>query len=118
MEENTKFESILKEVNPYIPTLEQASDSILSQDVSKYPIFVVHPDLLEIGIELIYRSKNGGKWSVHASTLEEFSTKQIINQEKVENFISIFKDPQTHLCLFILSELGANFIFVPRMKKS
>ena len=117
MEENSKFKSILSEIKNYLPLMEHASDSILGQEISKYPIFVIHPDLLEIGIELISRAKRGGKWSVHASTLEEFSTKQIISQEKVETFISIFKTPQKYLCLFILSELGANFIFVPREEK-
>ena len=55
-----------------------------------------------------------GKWSVNASSLEEFVTKQIIQPDKVDNFKSVFKNPESDLCLFVLSELGAKFVFIPR----
>ena len=86
------------------------------QEVSKYPIFVIHQHEVEIGIPLA-ENLEYGTWNVHASSLEEFVCKQIIQEEKVDSFREVFKDPLAYFCLFVLSELGANFIFLPRLNK-
>jgi hypothetical protein len=50
--------------------------------------------------------------------LEEFVTKQLIAEEKVEDFQTLFRYHQNDLCLFVLSELGANFIFLPKNEEA
>ena len=105
---------IERELRRYIPVLSKAADSVLAQDVSDYPIFIVHQGELEMGIPIIDREKNQGNWSINASILEEFAAKQLIQAEKIDNFRDIYKDSSTHLCLFVISEIGANFIFIPR----
>lgn len=110
-----KYIQLEEELKPFSSVMSQASDSILDQEVSKYPIFVVHQHELEIGVPLIEKSE-ANHWSVHASTLEEFVSKQIVENEKVQDFIEVYKDPSDHYCIFVLSELGANFIFLPRTK--
>jgi hypothetical protein len=108
-----KFLSLEQQLQPYKKILGQASDVILDEGVSKYPIFIVHQQVLEMGILLI---EAGSKftWSVNASTLEEFVTKELIFMDKVQDFIFTYKNPEEYLCLFVLSELGAQFIFIPR----
>ncbi len=86
---------------------------ILDQDVSNYPIFIAHQQEFDMGIVLT-STDDKSKWSIHASSLEEFVSKQIIFPEKVEEFKSNFKDPIQSLCIFVLSELGAQFLFLPR----
>lgn len=113
MSEIEKFLVLEKEITPYKKLLAQASDVILNEKVSKYPIFIIHQQEIEMGIPLI-EAGQAFKWSVNASTLEEFVSKNIVFEEKVKDFISEFKDPEEHFCLFVLSELGAQFIFVPR----
>ena len=93
--------------------ISQASDVILDQDVSNYPIFIAHQQELDMGIVLISKG-NDSNWSIHASSLEEFVSKQIIFQDKIEEFKSNYKDPKLSLCIFVLSELGAQFVFLPR----
>jgi len=102
------------EIKPYIKMMGQAADSIINQDISSYPIFVLHQTQVPFGLPLVEREKLGGKWSVHASTLEEFVTKQLIEQQKTEEFKTIYKDPKKYLCLFVIQAEGANFIFLPR----
>ncbi len=114
MSQIEKFLKLEKELQPYKKILSQASDVILNENVSKYPIFIVHQQELEMGVSLIDAGSKF-KWSVNASTLEEFVTKELIFMEKAQDFITTFKDPEIHLCLFVLSELGAQFIFVPRV---
>ena len=113
MSQIDKFLELEKELQPYKKILSQASDVILNENVSKYPIFVVHQQEIEMGISLI-EAGSKLKWSVNASTLEEFVSKEIIFMDKAREFIETYKDPETHLCLFILSELGAQFVFMPR----
>jgi len=109
-----QFGQFQKEMKPYIKALAQAAGIILEQDISSFPIFVVHQHTLDIGINIVDREKVEGNWSVNASTLEEFVTKQIIAPEKVEDFKMVYKNSGEKLCLFVLSELGANFIFLPK----
>ncbi len=109
-----KFRFLEQELQSYNKMLGQAADTILDQDVSNYPIFIVHQQDMAAGIPLVEQSKTEGSWSINASTLEEFVTKQLIESEKVNNFRAIYKNPKENLCLFVLSELGATFIFLPR----
>lgn len=94
--------------------LGQAADTIVDEGVSKYPIFVVHQQEVSIGLPLIPASPESHFWAAHASTLEEFVTKNIIGEERVEEFKKVFKPVQEQLCLFVLSQIGATFIFLPR----
>ena len=95
----------------------KASDAVLDQEISKYPIFAVHQGDLVLGIPLVDKDKMAGNWSINVSTLEEFVAKQIIETARLDNFKEVFKDPQHYLCLFVLSEAGANFVFLPRGAK-
>jgi hypothetical protein len=113
MNEAEQFIILEKQLQPYIKILAQAADVIMDQHVSKYPIFVVHQQEISIGIELIEAGKEFN-WSVNASTLEEFVTKNIIFMDKSQEFISSYKNPENYLCLFVLSELGAQFIYLHR----
>ncbi len=113
MNQTPRFLELENELAPYRKILSQAADVIINENVSKYPIFVVHQQELEMGIALI-EAGSKLRWSVNASTLEEFVTKKLIFMEKVDEFISTYKDPETYLCLFVLSELGAQFIYIKR----
>ena len=114
---SAKFRQLERELKPYLPIMEKASDTIMQKDISKYPILVVHQQEIELGIPVVVKDKSKGNWSIHASTLEEFATKQVIAAEKIEDFQGIYKNPKQDLCLFVISELGAKFIFVPRLKR-
>lgn len=109
-----RFLELEKEMKAYTKVLGQAADVIINENVSKYPVFVVHQQEIELGIALIEANPPRLRWSVNASTLEEFVTKNIVFEEKIKDFMSTYKNPETHLCLFVLSELGAQFIFMPR----
>ncbi len=112
-----KAESFLqleKELDIYRKLMSQAADVIRVKDVSDYPICVAHQQEMEIGMLIHDSKKQGGKWNIHASTLEEFVTRQIVFDDKVDEFKSNYKDGDSYVCVFILSELGAQFVFLPR----
>ena len=114
MNKTPLFKALEKELLSYKKVIAKAAEVILDQDVSEFPIFVVHQNLVDIGINIVDMDSTKGNWSVNASTLEEFVTKQIIAPEKIEDFKLLHKSHEAELCLFVLSELGANFIFLPK----
>ena len=114
MSKTSKFLKLEVELKGYKKMMSQASDTIIDNDVSEYPIFVIHQQTVEIGIPIANKDEVNGNWSVNASTLEEMVSKQIIHQRRIPEFKRVYKDPKFHLCLFALSELGAQFIFIPR----
>ena len=110
---DVKYLKLREEIKPYFKMLKEASRMIRDQDVSNYPIFVFHQQEIELGVELVNREGISGNWSVNASTLEEFVARQLIEDENIPGFKKHYHDPDTHFCLFVLSELGAEFIFIP-----
>lgn len=110
-----KFIILEDQLKRYVKAMGDASDIIMDQEISKYPIFVAHQQEVAIGIPLVEKEKQGGLWNIHASTLEEFVTKSIIFNEKVEEFLKTYKDPKDAICVFVLSELGAKFAFLARV---
>lgn len=114
MSELEKFLRLEEQLKPYIKMMSQAADTVLVQEVSKYPIFVVHQQEVNIGIPLLDKEANKTPWSINASTLEEFVSKQIVFEEKVDEFRENYKSQEEYLCIFVLSELGAQFIYLPK----
>jgi len=110
----SQYVQLEKELNPYKSLFSQAADAILDQEVSDYPIFVLHRQMVDIGLPLVEGGTEAMPWSVNASTLEELATKKVIGMEKVDDFRKVYKDPKTFFCLFVLSDAGANFVFMPR----
>ncbi|MEM0992514.1 MAG: hypothetical protein AAF847_19675 [Bacteroidota bacterium] len=103
-----------QELKAYIPALKDAADTVVNEGVSNYPIFIAHQIGTDIGIPIIDRTKVSGNWSINISSLEEFTTKNIIETEKIDDFRSVYKEHGQHICFFVLSELGATFNFLPR----
>ena len=114
MNKAPRFETLEKELQPCKKTMQAAATVIQEQDVSDYPVFVIHQNIVDIGINIVNKETDKATWSVNASTLEEFVAKQIITLEKLEDFKRLYKSHGDELCLFVLSELGANFIFLPK----
>ncbi|HQU58366.1 MAG: hypothetical protein KDD02_09525 [Phaeodactylibacter sp.] len=110
----SKYEQLEAEMAPHIKLMGKAADAIIDQDISSYPIFVIHQFDLEIGILILERKEKGPNWSINVTTLEELATKKVVEMAKVDSFRQVYKDPRAFLCLFVLSDLGANFIFLPR----
>ncbi len=109
-----KYKTLEQELTAYKPFLAKTSDAILDQDVSQYPIFVIHRQGIQVGIPLDTEQIRGD-WLVNASSLEEFVTKQLIEADKVDAFKSVYKDPKNFLCLFVVVDQGATFVFIPRI---
>ncbi len=92
--------------------LETATDMI-ENEFTSYPIFVAHVLELPIGQVLIDREEIGTTFSISASTLEEFNEKGLVQSDKKALFKQTYKDPKKFMCLFLISEKGGKFVFIP-----
>ena len=114
MDIQTQYHQLEKDLQAYKGIMSQAADTILDNEVSKYPLFVIHQDQLDLGVLLVSHESGQSKWSIQSSTLEVLAAKKVIGMDKVDRFRQVFKDPQTHLCLLVLGEMGPSFVFIPR----
>jgi len=111
--ETNSLEALKLDLKKFSKALKEASGTVRNENVSDYPIFIVHKDEVNIGILLIEPIQSGSHWSFSISTMEEFVSKNLIQEDKVESFQKAYKDPDSHLCLFVIDPSEANFIFVP-----
>jgi hypothetical protein len=116
MKEETedKYSALEKSLHPFRELMDKAISALEDKEITNYPIFVVHKQELELGIPIIDREKTPFEWNLHVSSLEEFVTKQLIQMEKTDEFIKVFKEHTAHYCIFALSELGAQFVFLKK----
>ena len=114
MKEAEKLLVIENEMKGYNKLLSAAADKVLTTKASAYPIFVVAKQPISLGIQLLDRKITNTNWSINVSSLEEFVSKQLVFDHKAEEFKKTYKDPSEFLCLFVLSDLGAQFMFIPR----
>ncbi len=114
MKEAEKLLVIENELKKYRDLLSTASDKVIDSNASQFPIFVVAKQPIALGINIIDRQKMNSNWSINVSSLEEFVSKQLVYENKLEEFKTTYKDPSEFLCLFVLSDLGAQYMFLPR----
>lgn len=111
MDTERRLNKIKKDLEQYHTVMDKASDELVNQEITKYPIFIVSPQSIDLGIPL-----NGqeSKMNLNISTLEELATKNVVKKERVKSFIEIYKNPNDYYCLFIIDTLGPKFVFTPR----
>ena len=104
---------IKQQLEPFTKMAYEAAKKIKEEDISNYPIFVAHQDQIDIGIPLLNRNESGVFWSINASTLEEFYTKGLILEDKLDSFRQLYKNHESDICFFVISEVGAQYLFIP-----
>ena len=101
-----KYLELEDDLRRYRKALNQAQEVMLDQEVTAYPIFIFHQQELEMGVPIILASEQTGVWAIHASSLEEFMVKNLIDAEKIPDFQKLFKEHNHHFCLFVLFWFG------------
>jgi hypothetical protein len=94
-------------------TLKDAAYQIIKRNISPYPIFPVSKIDIPIGQLLIGKFELNTNWNYYASFLDEFVQRQIISEEKIEDFKSAYKNSDEFCCLFVVDQDFTNFVFIP-----
>ena len=95
------------------PSIQEVASDIITEGVSQYPIFIAHQIEIPIGEIILDHNELAMSWSISASTMEEFIENRLIEADKQALFVQNYKDPKKFICIFIISEGGASFVFVP-----
>jgi hypothetical protein len=95
-------------------SLKEASYQIRKRGFSDYPIFpIAKYDEIPIGQLLVDRHEVASKWNYNASFLEEFVKRDIIADDKQDDFKKAYKDPDEFCCLFVVDGEFTRFLFIP-----
>ncbi|MEL7219967.1 MAG: hypothetical protein AAGJ93_01535 [Bacteroidota bacterium] len=104
----------------YLALLSQAADTIKTQDISNYPVFMVYEaeEYPGIGLPVVAAQEGEGAfgWSINASTLEEMVAKKIVAMENVDRFRSVYKTHPNAICCLVWHEDAGQFVFLPKEK--
>ena len=76
MDLEEKYQQLKNDLIPFSSVMNKASETLLDEGISKYPIFIVSQLDIELGIPLVQRNQSNNKWSLNLSTLEELATKK------------------------------------------
>lgn len=108
--------SLERDLKFFNDSINEVATDIMVEGISAQPIFVAHQHELKIGELILDRNDLNTEWSIHASTIEEFTERGIIKAELKERFINTYKNPNEFMCVFVVTPEGANFVFYPYLK--
>lgn len=112
-ETESPLKSLELDLKFYDESIKEVALEIISEGISKYPIFVAHQHELNLGEPILDKEELNTSWSIHASTIEEFTEKGLVQPDKRDRFEKQYKDPFTFMCVFVIVPEGANFVFYP-----
>ena len=113
---NSPLLSLERDLKFFKDSIHEVAIEIMVEGLSSYPIFIAHQHELKLGELILDRHDLNSDWSIHASTLEEFTERGVIKPELKERFISSYKNPNEYMCVFVVVPEGANFVYVPYKK--
>ncbi|MBC5772522.1 hypothetical protein H8S95_00455 [Pontibacter sp. KCTC 32443] len=94
-------------------TLREASYQVRKRQISKYPIFVFSRTQVPVGSNFVAKEELALEWNINASYLEDFMQRNLILEDRAEDFIAAYKDPDEFCCLFVVDGEFQNFVFIP-----
>lgn len=112
-EKESPLKSLETDLKFYNESIKEVAIEIMAEGISAFPIFIAHQHEVKLGEPILDRDELNTGWSVHASTLEEFTEKGLILADKKDRFIKQYKDAYKFMCVFVIVPEGANFIFFP-----
>jgi hypothetical protein len=114
MEMPDYLESLEKDLKLYKESIREASETIIQDGVSDYPVFIMHKVPVPIGELILNADELDTEWSVSATTAEDLIKAGIIQIEKAKQFIATYKPATEQMCLLVIPDYKrANFVFIP-----
>lgn len=110
----TKLLEVLKEdLRFYSPMIREVSQDMIKEGYTQYPVFVAHQHQVSLGEPILLREDYAREFSIHASTLEELIEKQLVLEDRKQDFIQNYKSPKEQMCILLITPQEASFIYVP-----
>ncbi len=107
------LQSLKADLILYKASIHEVSRDIRNEEISLYPIFIAHQTPIPIGELILDHAELAMNWSISASTMEEFLEHKLIESDKETVFKTNYKEAEKNICIFLISEGGASFVFIP-----
>jgi hypothetical protein len=105
--------SLERDLKIFKDSIHEVAVEIMMEGLSSYPIFIAHQHELKLGEVILDKNDLNSEWSIHASTLEEFTERGVIKPELKDRFVNSYKNPNEYMCVFVVVPEGANFVYFP-----
>lgn len=107
------LDSLKKDLITYNDAIKEVAEEIVRENFSKYPVFIAHQHEVALGEVILNKDELGTEWTINASTMEELEEKGVIKPDRTDDFMENYKSPKKFMCIFLITELGGNFVFMP-----
>jgi hypothetical protein len=111
------LELLKDDIEFYQGMLKEVSADILTEGFSKYPVFIAHQEPIKLGEMIIDASEYSRSYNISATVLEELLERNIVTKEREQSFKDAYKNPNQFLCILLVTDKGASFVFVPIKKE-
>ncbi|MFM2375949.1 MAG: hypothetical protein RLZZ165_1046 [Bacteroidota bacterium] len=111
--ENPALDAIRNDLRIIGHTLRSFSIHVIREGISQFPVYIASQDIVNLGKPFLTKEKDHLNWNYNASILEEFVKKAVVSEEKLEDFIETFGDPEERACIFVTLPEQGGFVFVP-----
>ncbi|MGJ1418320.1 hypothetical protein ACR79T_01755 [Sphingobacterium spiritivorum] len=112
-EQKSPLDSLKVDLDFYAESIKEVAAEMLSEGYTLFPIFVAHQHQVSVGEVILDKTDLDTKWSINASSLEEFVERGLIKEDRKAYFERTYKKPEDYMCLFVIVPEGANFVFYP-----
>ncbi len=93
--------------------LKEASYQLRMRKISAHPIFALSKEHLPLGKLLIAKEEMNLQWNYYFTYLDDLRGRNVIEEERVEDFKQTYRDPDEYCCLFVVDQDFVNFVYIP-----
>lgn len=111
--EEQLLRALKSDLELYRDMIRETAKDMIDGQYTSYPIFVAHHMALPLGEMIFDREEYATTYSISASTLEEFEEKGLVQSANLNRFKQTYKDPRNYMCIFLISQSGGRFVFIP-----
>lgn len=111
--ENPALDAIRNDLRIIGPTMRTFSQHVINEEISQFPVYIAFQDVVSIGKTFLTKENDHLNWHYNVSILEEFVKRGVVSEEKLEDFLETFGDPEERACIFVVLPEQGGFVFVP-----
>lgn len=107
------LESLSNDIAQIGDQLKEIAQRVILEGISDYPIFIASQEVVDIGKPIFDRDEVSVNWFFNASILEDFVRRDLVKRENLGRFQKTFGDPEEKACIFVITGMDGQFVFVP-----
>ena len=108
---NKIIDTLKSDLIIYDEMIKEVSAEMIAEEYTKFPVFIATEHDVKIGELIIDKNDMAGTFNMYATTMEEMLDKNLILENKKNDFVKAYKDPKKFMCIMLLTEKIASFIF-------